>query len=206
VARPRKSEERNTRQDILDVSLDLFADKGFFGTSMRDIAKKVGVRESALYHHFSSKAAMLEELLQTFGPGQVRLLSKVDLGEMLEAYGALGLLQNLAEFLIETWATDHEQKIFRILLSEGHRLGERQVVNLPNTMRAARANLSGVFAEMMKQKLIRKADPVSATMGFMGPMMMLRTLYLVMPQRPHDLKGLKAEAHRFVDFYWRCIQ
>jgi AcrR family transcriptional regulator len=206
VARPRKSEERNTRQDILDVSLDLFAEKGFFGTSMRDIAKKVGVRESALYHHFSSKAAMLEGLLQTLGPGHARVLTQLDLGEMLDAHGGLGFLRHVADFMIATWATEHEQKMFRLILSEGSRLGEREVLNLPNYMRSARATLSGVFSEMMKRKLIRKADPICVTMGFIAPMIMLRSLYLVMPKRPHDLKGLTAEAHRFIDFYWRCIQ
>src|SRR3954471_15479210 len=63
MGRPKNSEGRDTRQDILDAALDLFAENGFFGTSMREIARAVGVRESALYHHFTSKEALFEALM-----------------------------------------------------------------------------------------------------------------------------------------------
>jgi AcrR family transcriptional regulator len=46
---------RNTREEILGLSVPLFATVGFDGVSMRDIAAAVGVTPAALYHHFSSK-------------------------------------------------------------------------------------------------------------------------------------------------------
>ena len=48
---------------ILDAALDLFAAKGFFGTSLRDVATAVGVRESALYNYFPGKHALFEALI-----------------------------------------------------------------------------------------------------------------------------------------------
>ena len=45
----------DTKNKILDVSLALFAQKGFDGVSVREIAKEVGVRESALYKHYKNK-------------------------------------------------------------------------------------------------------------------------------------------------------
>ncbi|MBW6504555.1 TetR/AcrR family transcriptional regulator [bacterium] len=46
---------RNTREEVLERSIPLFAAAGFDGVSMRDIAVAVGVTPAALYHHFSDK-------------------------------------------------------------------------------------------------------------------------------------------------------
>ncbi len=46
---------KNTREEILGLSVQLFATTGFDGVSMRDIAAAVGVTPAALYHHFSDK-------------------------------------------------------------------------------------------------------------------------------------------------------
>lgn len=49
---------KNTREEILDRSIPLFATAGFHGVSMRDIAAAVGVRAAALYHHFPDKQTL----------------------------------------------------------------------------------------------------------------------------------------------------
>jgi AcrR family transcriptional regulator len=49
---------RHTREEILGLSVPLFATVGFNGVSMRDIATAVGVTPAALYHHFSDKAQL----------------------------------------------------------------------------------------------------------------------------------------------------
>jgi len=46
---------KNTREEVLERSIPLFAAAGFDGVSMRDIAVAVGVTPAALYHHFSDK-------------------------------------------------------------------------------------------------------------------------------------------------------
>jgi len=52
---PRKRAQKNTRTDILELSVPLFAKHGYDGVSMRDLAQIVGVQQAALYHHFPSK-------------------------------------------------------------------------------------------------------------------------------------------------------
>lgn len=51
-----------TRARILDAALRLFAERGFHGASMRDLAKVVELQASALYVHFPSKEHVLAEL------------------------------------------------------------------------------------------------------------------------------------------------
>lgn len=46
---------RKTREEILDLSASLFAQHGYDGVSMRDVAAAVGLTQAALYYHFSDK-------------------------------------------------------------------------------------------------------------------------------------------------------
>ncbi|GAP63849.1 hypothetical protein ARMA_2272 [Ardenticatena maritima] len=54
-----------TRIDaILDTAEALFMEKGYDATSMRDIAKAVGIAKGTLYHHFASKLDLLDAVVQ----------------------------------------------------------------------------------------------------------------------------------------------
>ncbi len=53
----------NTKEIILEESLKLFATKGFKGTSVRDIAEKVGIGNSALYKHYEGKQGIFDALV-----------------------------------------------------------------------------------------------------------------------------------------------
>ena len=55
---------RNTREALLDAALEQFSSKGFGGTSIRDLARAVGIRESSVYKHFASKQALLDALIE----------------------------------------------------------------------------------------------------------------------------------------------
>ena len=57
--------KRNTKELILLEALKLFADKGYEGVSVRDIAAEVGIRQSSLYKHFESKQDIFDTLVET---------------------------------------------------------------------------------------------------------------------------------------------
>lgn len=48
---------------ILDAALHVFAEKGFHGSSIREVALRAGVSVAGLYHHFPSKQSLLERLI-----------------------------------------------------------------------------------------------------------------------------------------------
>lgn len=52
------------RQQILDRAIEVFADKGAEGTSLRAIAERIGVSHAALLHYFGSREELLVEVLR----------------------------------------------------------------------------------------------------------------------------------------------
>jgi AcrR family transcriptional regulator len=87
-----------TRERLLNAAADVFAQRGYDGTRVADIAAAAGVSNAALYAHFSSKAQLLVEALRSRGP---HLLSDVI-------------------------RTDPERPLTEALLVAGHRLPGRR--------------------------------------------------------------------------------
>jgi TetR/AcrR family transcriptional regulator, cholesterol catabolism regulator len=55
---------RNTREDVVRAAGRLFADRGYHGTSMRDLGKELGLLGSSLYSHVDSKQDLLVEVVE----------------------------------------------------------------------------------------------------------------------------------------------
>ncbi len=53
------------KDTIKSVSIDLFFKKGYFATSISDIAEGVGIRKASIYYHYSSKEALLYSILKS---------------------------------------------------------------------------------------------------------------------------------------------
>jgi AcrR family transcriptional regulator len=62
ASRPRLSSEER-RASIVEAAMKLFAEKGFRGTTTREIAAAVGVSEPVLYEHFSTKADLYKAII-----------------------------------------------------------------------------------------------------------------------------------------------
>lgn len=57
-----KGDER--KKQLLRVALDVFIEKGYYGTSTREIARRAGVSSGLLFHYFSSKDSIYLELVK----------------------------------------------------------------------------------------------------------------------------------------------
>ena len=58
-------EKGNTREELLDVALDLFSVNGYEATSISQIADAVGIRKASLYSHFESKQEILDDVVKS---------------------------------------------------------------------------------------------------------------------------------------------
>ncbi len=54
------------RDELLDLAATMFAERGLRATTVRDIADSAGILSGSLYHHFSSKEEMVDEVLRNF--------------------------------------------------------------------------------------------------------------------------------------------
>jgi AcrR family transcriptional regulator len=60
----RTREGMGTRQAIYEAALDAFAENGYAGASLRDIARRVGIEVASLYNHIDSKEELLYRIIE----------------------------------------------------------------------------------------------------------------------------------------------
>jgi AcrR family transcriptional regulator len=60
------SQPVSRRDELLQLAATMFAERGLRATTVRDIADSAGILSGSLYHHFSSKEEMVDELLRGF--------------------------------------------------------------------------------------------------------------------------------------------
>lgn len=186
MGRPKASEARDTRREILDAALELFADKGFHGTGLREIARAVGVRESALYHHFASKELLFEAILteSDVSPAPVREALDgplpTDLRPMFERFFTAAL---------ERFATLRERKRYNVLMSDGLRLArDGKDSFIERVGGAARAEMGTLMQRLVAEGRLR-GDPEMLGIELIAPAMMWRQIQALSP------------GHRFVTDY-----
>ena len=63
--RAKSMEKSNTREEILEAALDLFAVNGYEATSISQLADAVGIRKASLYSHFANKQDILDTIVET---------------------------------------------------------------------------------------------------------------------------------------------
>lgn len=56
--------KKTTKERIFEAAVNQFAEKGYSGTSIRDLAKEVGIKESSMYNHYNGKQAILQAILE----------------------------------------------------------------------------------------------------------------------------------------------
>ena len=179
---PAAAESFDRRREIVEAALDLFAQTGFNGTSVREIARAVGVNEATLYHYFPSKEAILDAIIDSFiearpAPGDALSAPEASLAATLRHIG-FGVLRQAQSV--------RQRKLVRLMMAEGPRLAVSGRYPFLRLMEASFAPLHALFETMMSQRQMRRVDVRFATMEFMAPL-------LIFSQHQHGLGGLKEE-------------
>src|ERR1700678_1297967 len=89
------TERLDTKTKILDAAEKLFGEKGFDGTSLRDITTEADVNLAAVNYHFQSKESLIEAvIMRTAGPVNDKRIA------MLEAAGPNPTIEHLLEAFV----------------------------------------------------------------------------------------------------------
>ena len=59
-----KNYDRNTKTQIINIAQELFAEFGYLGVSMNDIAKRLNITKTAIYYHFKNKAELYKKVMK----------------------------------------------------------------------------------------------------------------------------------------------
>lgn len=147
------AQEVSRREEILGAAVKAFAEGGYHGTSMEDIADMVGVRKRALYHYFSSKdellfmtlkqpTEMLIGMLETIAASSDRPTEKLRQAFFLHIRTMVQHLDELRVLLSETkYLTarrkkqivalrDRYESLFRKIIREGVDSGELRALDI----------------------------------------------------------------------------
>ncbi len=142
------------RAQILDAAIKCFADKGYSGTSVDDIAVLTGLSKGAIYHHFRSKR---EILLAVFEEWSADLLARWrSIGEQSGPLEALGRDAQEALALV-----DDVVPLYRASLEFcSHAIQDDDLRQRIAAMYAdARRHLTGLIEEACEQGLMREVNP-----------------------------------------------
>ena len=138
--RPRLPAVRRRRQ-LLDVALEVFAQQGFHGTSMTEVATAAGVTKPVLYQHFGSKRDLYLQLLDDVGQ---RLLEEVQ-----KATAAAGGPRQQVASGFEAYfrfVANHESA-FRLLFGGDGREADREFADAVRRVEDAMADAIAILIE-----------------------------------------------------------
>src|SRR6202049_4088336 len=115
---PPKDQAGDTKAALLAAALTLFARNGYAGTSIRAIAREVGLSESVLYAHFDSKRSIFEAVLAQLGP-QSAATALAEAGPGVLDADPPGVVRMLVTRVIQSWDTPEARQLISLMSHDG---------------------------------------------------------------------------------------
>lgn len=176
------------REAILDATVEMIAEVGYHGLSMRDVARRVGISHPGVIYHFPSKEALLMAVVEryeeqaSFDPSAIIGLPAMD---VFQAF------MELTEQL-QTDKTIVEMECMLAVESSAEILPAHDHFNLRIT--AMREVFQRAFSDLAEQGILRDGvDPEHASVELMGEWYGLLIQWLYDPERM-DVSALLAES------------
>ncbi len=124
MARPKSATHELQREAILDVAAQCFAQRSYVAASMNDIATACGTSKARLYHYYSSKEAILFDLLDRYTQRLLATIGQTEASAQRKNLDDRGALHELIRNFLEEYessATRHSA-----LLGDTKFLGDAQ--------------------------------------------------------------------------------
>lgn len=191
-----------TRQKILNESALLFSQNGYKATSVRMIARAVGVKESALYNHFENKEHIYKEVLSSIMKPVFSLDSSDITTQALK--GKLFLSSFATKYKLMTFDRGSDES-FRLLLIELLQNPTLREHFLEDSHGASLKYLSMAFFTMMQNNLIRSTDPNILAYQFFSTLFYIRLHITLMRLDHKNSNDLSRLFEKHVEVFWELI-
>lgn len=155
-----------TERKLLKAALELFARKGYHGTTINDIARKVGFTKGALYGHFPRKGDLLFRIIEEY--------KTQFLDEMMRAVNAcdgnaLDKLHRAISFNAKFGADNPDLPAFLATLTAELKADVDFEPTLKSVYREYQSFISGLIKMGMRQGVFKKGiDPDLAALNFIA--------------------------------------
>lgn len=191
----------STKDKILDAALTLFAENGYNGTSVEQIAKAVGIKAPSLYKHYKSKEDILNALIDS---------AEVRYEEMFGSERNIGKIpENREEFIRMTMGrisfTMRDpiiKKTRMFLVQEQFRNERTSEVTTMHQLDGIQKMFAKILKEMMDKGLVRKDDPELLSAELTAPAVLQIARADRQPQCEEDaLVCIERHLRHFCDVY-----
>ena len=146
------------KEFILLKAAQMFREKGFAATSMRDLAETVGIEAASLYNHIRSKNEMLESICFDVANRFTIHMDEVEAGDLL----AIEKIETLLRFHIKQMIENYEA-VF-VCDREWKHLDEPYLSNFRAQRRTYRKRFAAIVEEGIRKGEIRKIDAPTSVM------------------------------------------
>ncbi len=165
-----------TKERIIEEALELFSKKGYAGTSIKEIASAVSIKDSSLYKHFKSKKEIFDTIVTIMGNRMEQLATDLhfpDLSERgIEQYGSMNLdyLIELTQKVFLYYAKDDFAAKFRRMLTiEQYNNSETASLYRKIYMEDSIQYQTLMFEKLVKQGFLKEADPLTLAINYYTP-------------------------------------
>ena len=153
----------NTKQEILDASLELFSVHGFEATSISQIADAVGIRKASLYSHFENKQSILDTLvkdvLEQYTEHSIFARAdweKSDVSLPLNSDEAANMIQNQIQYILHDPYVSKARKMLVIEQFQNPELAKLQTKqNYSDVMQYC----TGLINQLISRGVLAEYDP-----------------------------------------------
>jgi AcrR family transcriptional regulator len=158
----------STRERILDIALELFTERGYEKTSLRDIAERLGTTKAALYYHFERKEDILLELhlrLHALGREALERLDELDDGQQ-RADAWPGLLDDFIDQVVNNR---------ELVLLHQRNLAALEALHYNERHQAENDDIEQRFRRVLQspdiplERRVRMAGSIGAVLGTLAP-------------------------------------
>jgi AcrR family transcriptional regulator len=177
---------RLVEREILERAAELFAQRGFAGTTVQDIAEALGMSRPALYYYVKSKEVILERLVENLSINDAKVLESI---RRRRSGDPDTKLYEMAHHLATNASSNPYQT--QILTQSKHHLPAEIAERDREAERSIVLTLIWVLEQGMRRGQFRLLDPRTAAMAIVG--MCLWTAWWVQGSPPESLTAQVAD-------------
>ena len=192
----------STREKILNEALDLFAARGYHGTSMREIARAVGIKGSSIYNHFSGKEDIFSELFNYLAPLNLKE-EKFEAQFMAADVDPVEILNYFAEIVIGEMKDQKKVKLLKLMLKENNNPVVKK--RLQGRMEDNIKRVTEFFIRLQQQgKIKSNLEPAFTASEFVSSLIYYRLRFLLFEL--DSFEELKEATYKHISFFWENIR